>query len=123
MPRSDFATSAEYHADAAVRAADLIQTTVARIDAAISKLENNRHRCGPFTFDAVRDELMCNRRNYLGRADQVQADGSYLCGYLGPNGRLAKVDTLIEQVERISKAPVYVAYVPPVLRDAGRAAA
>ena len=123
MPRSDFATSAEYHADAANRALDLIQTTVARIDAAVEKLERSRHRCSPFTFSAVRDELMSNRRDYLARVPQVKMDGSYLCGRLGANERLAKIDALIAQVERISKAPVYVAYVPPALRDAGRAAA
>lgn len=115
MARSDFATSAEYHADAAIRAADLIKRTVARIDAAVSMLEGNRHRCGPMTFDAVRDELMRHRRGYLSLVSRVQADGAHICGHFGANGRLSQVDTLVEQVERISRAGVYVPYVPPAM--------
>lgn len=115
MARSDFATSAEYHADAAIRAADLIKRTVARIDAAISILEGNRHRCGPMTFNAVRDELMRWRRAYLALTDRVDADGADICGQFGKNDRLSQVDTLVEQVERISRAGVYVPYVPPAM--------
>ncbi|WP_311271268.1 hypothetical protein [Sphingobium sp. WCS2017Hpa-17] len=115
MPRSDFATSAEYHADAANRAAALIKTTVARIDAAISMLEANRHRCGPMTFNAVRDELVRGRRAYLALTDRVDADGADICGQWGKNGRLSQVDTLVEQVDRISRAGVYVPYVPPAM--------
>lgn len=115
MPRSDFATSAEYHADAAIRAAALIKTTVTRIDAAISMLEGNRHRCGPMTFNAVRDELLRHRRGYLSLVIRVQADGAHICGHFGANGQLSQVDTLVEQVERISRAGVYVPYVPPAL--------
>lgn len=115
MPRSDFATSAEYHADAAIRAAALIKTTVTRIDAAISMLEANRHRCGPMTFNAVRDELMRNRRLYRSLTVRVQADGAHICGYFGKSGHLSQVDTLTEQVDRISRAGVYVPYVPPAM--------
>lgn len=115
MPRSDFATSAEYHADAAIRAAALIKMTVARIDAAIAMLEANRHRCGPMTFNAVRDELVRHRRGYLSLVSRVQADGAHICGHFGKNGRLSQVDTLTEQVDRISRAGVYVPYVPPAL--------
>jgi hypothetical protein len=113
MTRSDCATSAEYHADASVRAAGLIKRTVTRIDAAISMLEGNRHRCGPMTFSAVRHGLNDARRGYLALTDRVDADGADICGQFGANDRLSRVDTLVEQVERISRSGIYVPYVPP----------
>ncbi|RSU58041.1 hypothetical protein [Sphingobium yanoikuyae] len=114
MPRSDFATSAQYHADAAIRAADLLNSQIARIDSALSFMAQRKAVYLPATYKALRDNLIGVRNNalrYLGKPDN---GGDLACGMMGPNGYGPKIDALIESVDRMANRA---RYVPPALRS------
>jgi hypothetical protein len=114
MTRSDFTTSAEYHADAAIRAGQLLNGQIARIDAALSFMAQRKAVYLPATYKALRDSLIGVRNNalrYLGKSDN---GGELACGMMGPNGYGPKIDALIESVDRMANRA---RYVPPVMRS------
>ena len=114
MTRSDFATSAEYHADAAIRAGQLLNSQIARIDSALSFMAQRKAVYLPATYKALRDNLIGVRNNALWYLDQPNNGGATAIGMMGPNGRGPKIDALIESVDRMANRA---RYVPPALRS------
>lgn len=73
MPRSDFATSAEYHADAAIRAGQLLNDQIARIDAALRTLKAAKDRLLPSIYAMHREPLTRMRRQLARDLDSIMA--------------------------------------------------
>lgn len=99
MPRSDFATSAEYHADCDRRAGEMLNSQIARIDAALDKLERNRRWIKPFTARAYYDGLVSHRAKAVWYLSQPDNGGETALGMMGPNGRGPRLDDLIRSVD------------------------
>lgn len=116
MAIADFATSAEYYADAERRAYDLLNGQIARIDAALDFLKSNRSRVLPSIYDGLCTQLVGHRN--MAEWYLLQPGFSTIApvaiGMMGANGRGPRLDMLIESVDfHVNKATDYRA-----LRDA-----
>lgn len=119
MPRSDFPTSAEYHADADVRAGDLLNSQIALIDAALSFMDQRKAAYLPSIYAATRTQLVGLRNNATWYLSMPDNGGETAIGMMGPNGAGPLITRLIGSADFHANR---VRYVPPVLRD-GRVAA
>ncbi|WP_066770004.1 hypothetical protein [Sphingobium sp. CCH11-B1] len=99
MLRSDFSTSAEYHADCDRRAGILLRDQIARIDAALDRLERNRRWIKPFTARAYYDGLVSHRAKAEWYLSQPDNGGVTALGMMGANGRGPRLDDLIRSVD------------------------
>ncbi|WP_370309254.1 hypothetical protein [Sphingobium abikonense] len=114
MPRTDFPTSAEYHADAERRAYDLLNSQIARIDAALDFLKLNRSRVLPSIFTGIHTQLVGMRNRAEGFLVMPDHGGATAIGIMGANGCGPKITALTESVDfHVNKATDYRA-----LRDA-----
>ncbi|MEC9017662.1 MAG: hypothetical protein VYC29_07085 [Pseudomonadota bacterium] len=116
MARADFATSAEYHADAERRAYDLLNEQIARIDAALDFLKLNRGRVVPGIYASLHTQLVGLRNRAEGFLVMPDHGGATAIGIMGTDGCGPKITALTESVDfHVNKATDYRA-----LRDANQ---
>ncbi|MEW6626556.1 MAG: hypothetical protein AB1431_07190 [Pseudomonadota bacterium] len=109
MARADFATSAEYHADAERRAYDLLNEQIARIDAALEFLKLNRGRVVPGIYAGLHTQLVGLRNRAEGFLVMPDHGGATAIGFMGANGCGPKIAALIASVDFHANRPASIA--------------
>jgi len=109
MARADFATSAEYHADAERRAYDLLNEQIARIDAALDFLKLNRSKMLPSIYAGLHTQLVGLRNRAENFIVMPDHGGTTALGIMGANGCGPKITALIASVDFHANRPASIA--------------
>ena len=106
-------TTAERTADEAARAQEMLNSIIARIDAALAFMKQRKAAYLPGIYQALETALNGHRNKALWYLDQPNSGGKTALGMMGRNGRGPLIDRDIASVDfHANRAR----YVPPVIQ-------